>query len=135
MYKYAHYLDQLDLEMGFAKGSDVRMVVEQILRNIFKTLRGMKIPRQVGGVLYSSDKELFKQYRPESVTGQTEPIIRNCWPVSDIFVRKRLMRVQYHDAMAYYGTDKPDLRIPIAVCISMLNSLFHAKLMESDPAH
>lgn len=132
---YAHYLDQLDLEMGFARGRDVRNVVELILRNIFKTLRGNKIPRQVGGALYSSPQELFKQYPPERVVGQTQPISHNCWPVSDLFVRKRLLQLRYHDAMAHYGTDKPDLRIPTSVRISVLNSLFHAKLMESDPAH
>ncbi|KAK6210695.1 aspartate--tRNA ligase msd1 [Pestalotiopsis sp. IQ-011] len=106
---------QLDLEMGFARGRDVRNIVELILRNIFRTLRGSKTPRQVGGVLYSSHKELFEQYPYERVVGQTQPISRNCWPVSDLFVRKRLLELRYHDAMACYGTDKPDLRIPTPI--------------------
>ncbi|KAI4597573.1 hypothetical protein KJ359_004276 [Pestalotiopsis sp. 9143b] len=64
---------QLDLEMGFARGRDVRNIVELILRNIFRTLRGSKTPRQ------------------------------------------RLLNLRYHDAMAHYGTDKPDLRIPTSI--------------------
>ena len=49
----------------------------------------------------------------QEVMEQTETIIRHLWAgclgINDL--DKSFMRMLYHDAMAKYGSDKPDIRL------------------------
>ncbi|KAK6068152.1 aspartyl-tRNA synthetase [Seiridium cupressi] len=100
---------QLDLEMAFATGKDVMSLVESIIISIFKQFRQNNIPREIDGVLYSSHEELTKRYGASALP-ETE-WTPSVWPLRGVS-KKGFTRITYDNAMARFGSDKPDLRIP-----------------------
>ena len=48
--------------------------------------------------------------RPESVFGTIEPLMREIWALIDRSIETPFQRMPYSEAIARYGSDKPDLR-------------------------
>ncbi|KAF3013544.1 hypothetical protein E8E14_009866 [Neopestalotiopsis sp. 37M] len=103
---------QLDLEMGFARAKDVRRTVGGIINNIFNMLRRTKVPREVGGVLYSTASELVAGNGGID-QGNSEYMLKtdNLWPMTAHRAHS-FHKFRYSEVMTDFGTDKPDLRIP-----------------------
>jgi aspartyl-tRNA synthetase len=117
------FFDQLDLEMGFARAKDVRRTVGGIINNIFNMLRRTKIPREVGGVLYSTASELVA--RDGGIDqGNSEYMLKtdNLWPMTAHRAHS-FHKFRYGEVMTNFGTDKPDLRIPANVSIPCMVGL------------
>ena len=79
---------QLDVEMSFVEQEDVFGTMEPVIRGVFEEFAG---PAGLGGAELRSDGG---QGKAKSVT-------------------PRFPRIPYAEAVAKYGTDKPDLRNPI----------------------
>lgn len=53
----------------------------------------------------------------EDVMGETEALLRELWyKVIKKKTEKKFPRMTYQEAMAAYGSDKPDLRFEAKVC-------------------
>ncbi|ROV92821.1 hypothetical protein VPNG_09091 [Cytospora leucostoma] len=94
---------QLDLEMSFAKGEDVMQLVESLVWKMYRSIREEWAVREVNGepcpVRRDSGKPFTQDYPyldPETQDKEDTPF----------------QRISYQDAMSFYGSDKPDLRIP-----------------------
>jgi len=96
------FVQQLDLEMSFAKGQDVMRLVESLIHEVYDIMRGLWQTRQVNGALCPTK-------RSDGMTDADEyPAIEAEFP-----------RTTYHEAMSLHGSDKPDLRIPNKVRTSI----------------
>ncbi|KAI0895445.1 tRNA synthetases class II-domain-containing protein [Annulohypoxylon nitens] len=98
---------QLDLEMAFVVGRDVRNVVSKLMRSLFAQLHlDWKIV-DIDGVRHPVRTQLVKPKRTRSS--------RSIWTPKDISDRYEKLEhipiMSYSDAMSNYGTDKPDMRI------------------------
>ncbi|KAH8899459.1 hypothetical protein GQ53DRAFT_741588 [Thozetella sp. PMI_491] len=100
---------QLDMEMSFATARDVRDTVEQLIRSIFARLskdikfrlEGDKMVPVLPSMLASEPQS---SSQVQETRGWVEP------PSQEPF-----QCISYATAMAQYGCDKPDLRIPFTI--------------------
>lgn len=81
---------QLDLEMSFSKGEQVMVVIEDLLKRLWKDMLGIE-------------------------------------------VQTPFLRMPYHEAMARYGSDKPDLRLGME--LSSIGELLPADLVSKIGPH
>ena len=82
---------QLDLEMSFSSPHMIMMIIENLLnQTILPAIR----PEWAGPVASLIDRDLLKMNRASHFTARTD------YPV-----------MRYQTAMAFFGSDKPDLRI------------------------
>jgi aspartyl-tRNA synthetase len=87
-------LKQLDLEMAFATGKDVRMTVGQLMKSLFQAIRSRYVPIDVNG-----------SQHPKKIQGGAS--LSQRYGGDHIGIK----RISYENAMRKYGIDKPDLRI------------------------
>ena len=87
-------VQQLDLEMSFAKGEDVMKLVEGLVQKVYAYMRRFWQMRRVNGAMYPTSKA---DGMPDT---DEYPAIEAEFP-----------RITYHEAMSLHGSDKPDLRI------------------------
>lgn len=60
----------------------------------------------------------------EDVMAETERLLKDLWlQVLNVQTPEKFPRMTYHDAMASYGSDKPDLRYESKVEVSLLQQL------------
>lgn len=56
----------------------------------------------------------------ESIMQLVEAILVNSWPVSNGALSTPFQRITYDDAMETYGSDKPDIRFDLKVCLIII---------------
>lgn len=96
---------QLDLEMAFATGEDVMQAVERYTKQLFAYLGGTY---RVAKTATSDDTETIPIPIAALSQGRGTPSTRPFAVLPD----EPFQRMAYDEAMAKYGSDKPDLRIP-----------------------
>lgn len=107
--------------MAFATGEDVIMLVENVIFAIFRAFRRSNMGREVDGVLYTSHEELVARYASKACQVTEKEQVQSVWPMKEN--SGRITRMTYDTAMAQFGSDKPDLRIPSQVCIALSRNM------------
>ena len=65
----------------------------------------------------------------EDVMNVIETTLQSLWDqMLDFKIERPFQRMTYQEAMASYGSDKPDLRLGMEVCICTLILIFLSKL-------
>jgi aspartyl-tRNA synthetase len=98
--------------MAFATGKDVIRIVESIINALFTAFRNDNVAREVDGILYTRPDDLARRYGAVASPPTDEE--RSVWPLRDLN-KEGFKRIAYDDAMGWFGSDKPDLRIPSQV--------------------
>ncbi|KAI1334200.1 tRNA synthetases class II-domain-containing protein [Xylariaceae sp. FL0016] len=110
---------QLDLEVAFATGKDVRQIVEGVMRTLFDMLSEEYEIQDIDGIRHPVRKQRRQEdfdEEPDSLRPEKSQKERYDDDSREGFLRlSRLesgfLRFDYQTAMRIFGIDKPDLRI------------------------